>query len=804
MCEKKRRWSRAFSTKGQVTVFIIVGILILFLFAGILYFTKTTVTDSIISESKSATDTAPQIFKPVASYTEDCLYQTTKRGLILIGEQGGYLYPDLVGTFSARDPTNADGIDLEPLKVPYYYYNKNPNQDPTIAIASAQPKVHKKEDAELSMEAQLERYISQKIDSCLNNYASFAPQGFDIQSTTDASTKAVIRDGSIYIELTHPITATLGEDTEEFTKFTTVIPLELTKYYELASGITESQKNYTFLEKQALDLIQVFSAVDTARLPPTTATTFDLVSTMAWPKVQVEQNLKQMLTSYVPDLQLVSSANFYRYEYPVEDLSDLYQKTYDNMILPIPGAEQLEVRFNYFDFPMYSKINDGASTIEPNSLAVNYGMLHFGTQQFSTVYDLSYPVLVTIYDPAAFDGEGYTYNFAMESNVRDNAPAQDKDAQPEPIASKAQRSLLCNENQRTTEPIRTLVVDSYTKEPIEAVQLGFTIPEQDTCVMGLTNTEGTLDESYPAVYGGTISLIKQDYLTDFYPIDTYKRKDNPSIFGYATAGTDDPVLEINKIVAKNISIKKKMIGKCIDYDHDYQLNTGKAVLAAGAVGNAGAASAVTANDDGCYFSSLFTSGTDEAIDDYRPKLNDATHYWVYTGSKQDLAPNERAVITLKRVSGFNPKTTSQDFTAVATLESGQLQTPVDMVPGVYEVTGFIISSNTLIIPKEERCSEGVMESISCGDSDGCCFTLDEQKSEQMVIGQLDWTKEPEYLTITPENLYGSQAIELYIPTLDIYSVPEKSHLRVVEDLAAIGRLTNMSRTLRAQLEPSYK
>ena len=377
-----------------------------------------------------------------------------------------------------------------------------------------------------------------------------------------------------------------------------------------------------------------------------------------------------------------------------------------------------------------------------------------------------------IINPELPDGEGYTFNFALESNVRGNEPAEDQTNIPSP-APKAIRSLLCNENQRSTEPIRTLIVDSYTKEPVEAVQLAFSIPEEDTCVMGVTDTSGTLEESYPAVYGGTISLIKQDYLTDFYPIDTYKRKDNPSIFGYAAEGLSEPVLEINRIVSKNISIKKKMLGKCIGGDE-------------------------------CYFASLFESGSDEAVDKYKPELLGTTHYWIYTGATQDLSQGEKAILTLKRIKGLNDKVSSQEFTAVATLDGGQMHTEADLVPGVYEVTGFITSSNPVIIPKEERCSEGVLESISCFDSDGCCFTLDEQKAEQFVLGQLDWTKDPQYLTITPDNLYGSTEIEFYIPYMDIYSVPEKAHKRVVEDFAAVGRLTNISRDLRAQLEPSYK
>ena len=115
---------RQFSKKGQITVFIIIGILILFAFAGFLYLTKTVITEEFVAEGEPVISAVPQEFQAIQAYTENCLNQVGERGLLILGQQGGYIYPDVLGEFSSTDPTDSDGINLDPLKVPYFHFNK--------------------------------------------------------------------------------------------------------------------------------------------------------------------------------------------------------------------------------------------------------------------------------------------------------------------------------------------------------------------------------------------------------------------------------------------------------------------------------------------------------------------------------------------------------------------------------------------------------------------------------------------------------------------------------------------------------
>ena len=64
-------------------------------------------------------------------------------------------------------------------------------------------------------------------------------------------------------------------------------------------------------------------------------------------------------------------------------------------------------------------MNDKGGKIEPSSFhAPSISPLPpipFTLNRYFSVYDLSYPVLVTIRDTAALNGRGYTFAFALES-----------------------------------------------------------------------------------------------------------------------------------------------------------------------------------------------------------------------------------------------------------------------------------------------------------------------------------------------------------------------------------------------------
>lgn len=99
--------------RGQLTVFIIIGIIILV--AGALFYfveERTSVFNpDVIIPGEAA---------PVKEYLDQCIQNTAEKGLIIIGQQGGYIdIPERIqrnpSSYLSYDPFNI-------IKIPYWQY----------------------------------------------------------------------------------------------------------------------------------------------------------------------------------------------------------------------------------------------------------------------------------------------------------------------------------------------------------------------------------------------------------------------------------------------------------------------------------------------------------------------------------------------------------------------------------------------------------------------------------------------------------------------------------------------------------
>ena len=739
------------SKKGQITIFIIIGIILLFTFAAILYFTQRTAETELRAEVEPVLAEVHQTFRPVQTYTDNCILQVGKRGLKILGEQGGYIYPDLAGSFSALHPTEADGIEMSSLKIPYWHYNFNSNPDLEIKMRSLKPYLYIEDDPEMSVEAQLQRFVDEKLDSCLANYSIFSGQGIDVtRLEPQKEVKVAIGQDSVNFLVKMKIQAKKVEESFEIRQFYVKIPLNLKHYYEVADEITQIETNYSFLEMQALDLIATYSGVDRERLPPTEAVTFETIPKVFWVENDIKEKLKGLLLSQVPMLRYLGSENFYRYDYlssgAVQDLSELYQKNYDNTILPLELGQDLETSFDYFGWEPYVDLNDVGGMIKPSSYGASFSRLNFYTQHYYTTYDLSYPVLVTLHDSDALDGEGYNFVFALESNIRNNNEVKSGDVLPAPVARV--KTMVCDENKRNTELLKTVVIDASSREPLEAVQIGFSIPEEENCMMGFTDSAGEFSSKYPALYGGVIDYIREGYLTNFYPIDTYNYKKEGAIIGYALseANPNQRVVEMYPYKKINVSVKKRTINKC-SYAHD--------IICGG-------------NKRKCFMNSdenLLTSPEELGEPLFEILINGSRNYkqeYYWMQKTATLAPSEEVTFMLERVSDIHPEISGEDFFSSFKLQgSGIAET--ELVPGVYKVTAMLSFKDQLIAPEHKRCFEYEVVGLHYET----CSKMEEQVLDEVITGMVKWESPENYLVITSEQLYSSNKIEFFVPNYEM-------------------------------------
>ena len=96
------------SRKGQITLFIIIGIVIL-ISTALFFMLKSKITREEIAPGVSMiVEELPSAFLPVQPFIEKCIEKTAKQGLVILGQRGGYIYTDKLNSRAAS--TEGDSI----------------------------------------------------------------------------------------------------------------------------------------------------------------------------------------------------------------------------------------------------------------------------------------------------------------------------------------------------------------------------------------------------------------------------------------------------------------------------------------------------------------------------------------------------------------------------------------------------------------------------------------------------------------------------------------------------------------------
>ena len=628
--------------RAQVSLFIIVGVLIAAIFILFFVFQGTDQTD----EARRLAEDVPLEFNPIKVFTEDCLRVTAEQGLIRLGQQGGYIRPkEWYGLrFDSEQPTESDGITFSETTIPYWLYNSAANDANVIQLTTLKPTLEQ-------MQSELKRWIEEEIDYCLDNYRVFQEQQFSVESG-ELEVVVTIAENSVNVQLVYPLTASREGRFAEMENFYTEIPLQLKHMIDVATLIWEAQRDFSFLEEHTLSVMTLFSGTETDKLPPLTDTTFRLASSVIWQERDVQKMMRELLSSYVSLLQFYNSRNFFPYEVPEgEKFRATKQRIYNNMILPLSGAEDLDVRFTYLDsWEPYIDANANGGIIKPQSMFISTFGIVFGMQQFKTVYDVSYPVWVTLHDPDALGNRGYFFNFALETNVRNNRPVEQDQILPAPVLS-ARDSLLCDQKHRNSGMVTVIVQDAYTHQPVPEAQVSFVAGEQN-CIIGGTDAAGVLSARFPVAVGGVVHVSAADYVGTSQYITTERGKD------------DMATIEIAGLTEVNLLVQKKKVYKC--------------------------------DKDGCL---TVSTGSD-------PLTVPTGEGWQFSTVPVNLKPAEQALVSLTRISQFD------DSFTFATIVNGRNPQRIRIPQGSYKVMMQLILNEEYVIPEREEC-ENLVVSEEC-------------------------------------------------------------------------------------------
>ena len=190
--------------KGQVTAFIIVGIVIFAAF-GLLMLFKGEVIQSYLNSQLSKSSVSPEV-EPINEYVLDCLESTVYDGLFVIGQQGGY--------FNVPEVSTDFGI-------PYYFY-MNDSYFPKLDV----------------IEKQLSLYVYEELENCINGFSNFT--GFNVESG-EIRVKTEAKENKTVVKVGYPLKIIRNDVEFEMKNFEVEVPIRLGAIYRVANELVENQ-----------------------------------------------------------------------------------------------------------------------------------------------------------------------------------------------------------------------------------------------------------------------------------------------------------------------------------------------------------------------------------------------------------------------------------------------------------------------------------------------------------------------------------------------------------------------------------
>lgn len=711
------------SKRGQITVYIIIGIIALLSVSVFLYIRSAKVEAPV--SYKPTIEQIPVEAEPIRLYVESCIADVAEDGLRRIGDYGGYYDIQDAGLrVNSFMPTEGDAVSFSPaedsqqgMAIPYWWYMKSGNdcyESRTCQFSTQRPPLFRAQGSN-SIESQLDKYVNENLGECLSSFTELSEFGFEISETGDINTRTVVTQKTVAFHVKYPLIAQKGGVTYNLNEYFVDLPLNLKEIYDLATDISNMEAKESYLEAHILNLISFYGTVDKDAIPPAYETDLDPSGGVMWMKTDVRERVGQMLASYIPLLRVTNTANFKPIIFPEgNDYSDAMNTIYNHgMHIPLinKSYRTLGVHFSSLDewWPFYFDLNCNGELCRPEELS-GAGDIMFFIQRYPFNYDLSVPVLVNINSPYAFNRRGYSFKFFLEANIRNNKiVASHMDENPIPDAEFAPTgSMLCDEDKRNSPNLTLKITDGAIGTDVEGAHVHFRCGSE-TCDMGETDEQGEFVSNYPVCIGGQLVVSKPGYQGASIPVNTDFQEERDiqfSIYEY---------MEIDVKIKKYIITKVPMV---------------------------------------------------QTIATSSGPMNVTYYGWTFMPSAVSLDTYDHAIALFTRRSdtGELPFTTVADDIGDPNVEDNSKN--MRIIPGRYDIEIFISNKDEMVIPEDEICVDIAGIDIKCTD-------LEEQRfNEEKPF--FSGTTKINNVVISSTDLRNNNLMTLYAGAVDLRLVPSGS------------------------------
>ena len=768
------------SKLGQISIFILVGVVLLLGVGLFLLINQESVEAQLTFEPTQLSDLAE--VSQVQTYVLACFERMGEEALHRAGQQGGHvIFDGLSMRASYSDPTSADAFFLTPNSqnpIPYWFYLSSPNAcDGDCQFFSRSPPLTGPSSASIS--SQLSRYTELRMVECINEFAPF--EEFVITPRGEMRVNTLIRENDVLMRMDYPLDIAFGDSTAQVSEFVVDFDVPLMRMYDLAAALTQAQIEYRYLESQAIEVLVAHTGMDSNKMPPFGDSSFNFASSIYWSSFAVEQKLQQLLQLYTPALQVRIATNYQPITVQAK-YKDAVERMFDNMVLPVTDPENrfgdMSVNFEYLGWPMYFDVNDNAGIIQPDSIAVDY-FPFFGIQRYRTYYDFSYPVRVVLRNADALSQTGYTFVFGLESNVRDNeALTSDYIRIGENVFGEVDPDLqteLCRPDSYNTGEYTVLVYDTVTGLPLPGAAVVYACGDV-SCPVGQTNADGVFTGQLPICGGGFLSALVDEYVSAPRPLST----------SLDSTGSVDMALQ--PYIEKNVRVVQYRYSKVgsdwmlIEREADLAL-VEEAIITLNAI-------------DGSYSTVAQVSGS---AGPGQPSSNIQNHLSTIETLKvlaqnSEGAERERYLQTIDRLRA-SLQSQNQNMAGGSALGT-VFESPntIRIVPGIYDVSIQVLHNDRIYIPEERR-------RVGSWPSERT-IVIDALDMSEFVSGTLNLDATTTPWRVTNQDLLQGDTIVFKVITLDLPGIPVNN--RRMEDLAKMNNIERLVSANLAMLMPEVR
>jgi hypothetical protein len=742
--------------KAQVTMFVIIGLVVLVIL-GIVFLRPT---------NKPLTQQASQDTARVTNYVQSCLQSSSETVLRNMGTTGGYTSTDKFKV--TNDQRDTQLIDMSPQKIVLWHEIHSCDSNAVGCVANNRPPLCRKDqnncpvayaadtsDQAVSMQEQLEKGTQAEIKNCLQFDSAF-PE-LSIKEVSAPKVIATIKEDNIQLSLDYPLTFISTDNTKvDLNQFSSRLDIRLPDLYRFAMKIQNLEIQTTFLENIFLHLQSIYSGANT-QIPPIREVQLYGKDTNYWAQANVKDVIQQDLLPIMNFVQIINAKSSYT-PLVAQNVDPVYAPyangAYQYMTIKLDSiVVPYSARFEYPNTPMYLSINNGQAMLKPDTFGGATGDI-FGKltglrfTQYKFKYDVAFPMVVHLYDPNAFDGKGYNFDFGLEANIRNNHPLNTS-INLQTITANSAELDLSDPKQLVNHIYKVKAIDAHTKTPISKASIYYDCGNK--FYMGDTNASGIWVGKLPyCIIGGSLQAQASDYVAS--SMDLQNSLDDGTV--------SQETLKLWPIRQKTILIYKR----------------------------------TTAN-----FDSLIKSSAGADTTQYKTPLN-SSDIAIVQITKVKNNPNEEDfpvagmlrfgnltmkgdasstagtvdenIALLKETLDSGAITQSDYDTAVQQLRSSQAAVDagnvtmenlttnmtLDLIPGTYELDGTLLYGNKVVIPHEQRCVK-VLFSHKCYDLDAKNFT-------SWASGGVD-LKGTNAVVFSEDDIYSDKNIVLYVAEQDI-------------------------------------